>query len=202
MDEPLSALDHAAKQAILPYLESLNNELGLPSLYVSHDPDEVARLADQMILLEAGRVVASGAAANLLTRLDLPLAGHDAATSILEGRVSAHDQTYHLTWISMDGGRIAVSREDLNIGKRARVEILARDVSLSLKAHSGTSIINILPARVVDTQEINPSHLLVRLELSDGQILLSRITRWSGMAIGLQEGMQLYAQVKSVALIA
>ena len=102
----------------------------------------------------------------------------------------------------MDSGRIAVSREDLNIGKRARVEILARDVSLSLKAHSGTSIINILPARVVDTQEINPSHLLVRLELSDGQFLLSRITRWSGKAIGLQEGMHLYAQVKSVALIA
>jgi molybdate transport system ATP-binding protein len=202
MDEPLSALDHDAKQAILPYLESLNDEFGLPSLYVSHDTDEVARLADQMILLNAGKVVARGAAASLLTRLDLPLAGYEAAASILEGHVSAHDQTYHLTWIGMDGGRIAVSREDLNIGKRARVEILARDVSLSLKAHSGTSIINILPARVLDTQEINPSHMLVRLELPDGQILLSRITRWSGMAIGLQEGMHLYAQVKSVALIA
>ena len=202
MDEPLSALDHAAKQVILPYLESLNDEFGLPSLYVSHDPNEVARLADQMILLEAGKVVASGTAASLLTRLDLPLAAYDAAASILEGNVSAHDQTYHLTWIGMDCGRIAVSREDLNIGKRARVEILARDVSLSLKAHSGTSIINILPARVLDTQEINPSHMLVRLQLTDGQILLSRITRWSGKAIGLQEGMHLYAQVKSVALIA
>ena len=202
MDEPLSALDHAAKQAILPYLENLNNEFGLPSLYVSHDPDEVARLADQMILLEAGKVVARDAAANLLTRLDLPPSGYDRAASILEGRVSAHDQIYHLTWIGMDGGRIAVSREDLKIGKRARVEILARDVSLSLKVHSGTSIINILPARVLATQDINPSHLLVRLELTDGQILLSRITRWSGMAIALREGMQLYAQVKSVALIA
>jgi molybdate transport system ATP-binding protein len=101
----------------------------------------------------------------------------------------------------MHGGRIAVPRDNLHIGKRTRVEILARDVSLSLKAHSDTSIINILPARVIDTHERTPAHLLVRLELYDGQRLLSRITRWSGMAIGLREGMHLYAQVKSVALI-
>lgn len=202
MDEPLSALDHDAKKAIMPYLEHLHDEFGLPSLYVSHDPGEVARLADHMVLLEQGRVVAQGAAADLMTRLDLPLAGYDDAASILEGCVSTHDSTYHLTWISMHGGRIAVSRTDLHIGKRARVEILARDVSLSLTSHSDTSIINILPARVIDTREINPSQLLVRLELTDGQTLLSRITRWSGMAIGLQEGMHLHAQVKSVALIA
>jgi len=202
MDEPLSALDHDAKQAIMPYLESLHDEFGLPSLYVSHDPGEVARLADHMILLEQGSVVAQGTAADLMTRLDLPLAGYDDAASILEGHVSTHDNTYHLTWIGMHGGRIAVARDDLPVGKRARVEILARDVSLSLKAHFDTSIINILPARVIDTHEINPSHLLVRLELADGQTLLSRITRWSGMAIGLHEGMYLHAQVKSVALIA
>ena len=202
MDEPLSALDHDAKQAIMPYLETLHDEFGLPSLYVSHDPNEVARLADHMILLEQGRVVAQGPAADLLTRLDLPLAGYEDAASILEGCVSTHDDTYHLTWIGMHGGRIAVARDDLHIGKRTRVQILARDVSLSLKAHFDTSIINILPARVIDTHEINPGHLLVRLELADGQTLLSRITRWSAMAIGLHEGMHLHAQVKSVAVIA
>lgn len=201
MDEPLSALDHDAKQAIMPYLENLHDEFGLPSLYVSHDPREVARLADHMVLLEHGSVIAQGAAADLMTRLDLPLASYDDAASILEGYVSTHDSTYHLTWISMHSGRIAVPRDGLHIGKRARVEILARDVSLSLKVHSDTSIINILPATVIDTQEINPSHLLVRLELADGQHLLSRITRWSGTAISLHEGMHLYAQVKSVALI-
>jgi molybdate transport system ATP-binding protein len=162
----------------------------------------VARLADHIVLLEQGRVVAQGAAADMMTRLDLPLAVYDDAASILEGYVSTHDNSYHLTWIGMHGGRIAVARDDLHIGKRTRVEILARDVSLSLKAHFDTSIITILPARVIDTQDINPGHLLVRLELTDGQILLSRITRWSGMAIGVHEGMQLYAQVKSVALIA
>ena len=202
MDEPLSALDHDAKQAILPYLESLHDEYAIPSLYVSHDPNEVARLADQMVLLEQGKVIATGSAADLMTRLDLPLAAYDDATSILEGSVSTHDLSYHLTWIHMHSGQVAVSREDLPVGKRARVEILARDVSLSLKSHSDTSILNILPAKVVDTQDINQSQLIVRLELHDGQHLLSRITRRSAMAIGLHEGMHLYAQVKSVALLA
>lgn len=201
MDEPLSALDHTSKQAILPYLESLHDEYSIPSFYVSHDPNEVSRLADHMILLEQGKVVAQGDASDLLTRLDLPLAGYDNASALLEGVVSAHDQSFHLTWISMNGGRVAVSREDLPVGKYARVEILARDVSLALNPHSDTSILNILPAQVVDTHEISPSQLLVRLELLDGQTLLSRVTRRSAISLGLHEGMYLFAQMKSVALI-
>lgn len=201
MDEPLSALDYAAKQTILPYLESLHDEFSIPSLYVTHDPNEAARLADQMILLDQGKVIAQGSAASLLTRLDLPLASYTDAASIIEGTISAHDHSYHLTWVSMHGGRLAVSREELAIGKLARVQIQARDVSLALKAHSDTSIINILPASVIDTRDISPSQLLVRLELLDGQTLLSRITRHSAMALGLHEGMMLYAQVKSVALV-
>jgi molybdate transport system ATP-binding protein len=201
MDEPLSALDHGAKHAILPYLESLHDEFNIPSLYVSHDPNEVARLADHMVLLEQGKVVAQGKAANLLTRLDLPPAGYDDAASLLEGVVASHDLTYHLTWISMDCGRVAVVREDLPVGQHARVQIRARDVSLSLSVHSDTSILNILPAKVIDTHDLNPSQVLVRLELLDGQNLLSRITRRSAMALGIQEGLHLYAQVKSVALL-
>ncbi len=202
MDEPLSALDHGAKQAILPYLESLHDEFGIPSLYVSHDPNEVARLADRMVVLDQGRVIAQGEAASLLTRLDLPLSGYDDAAALLEGTVSAHDHTYHLTWISLQGNRIAVSREDLAVGHHARVRIQARDVSLSIRAHSDTSILNLLPARVIDTHDINRTTTLVRLELEDGQTLLSRITRRSAMGMGIHEGMQLYAQVKSVALLA
>jgi molybdate transport system ATP-binding protein len=201
MDEPLSALDHGAKQAILPYLETLHDEYAIPSLYVSHDPNEVARLADQMVVLEQGKVSAQGAAAELLTRLDLPIAGYDDAASILEGEVSAHDDTFHLTWIGMHGGRVAVCRENLSVGKRARVEILARDVSLSLKAHSDTSIINMLPVTVIDTRDISRSQLVARLALDDGQTLLSRITRRSAICLGLCEGMRLYAQVKSVSTV-
>ncbi|MGD8908559.1 MAG: molybdenum ABC transporter ATP-binding protein [Chromatiales bacterium] len=201
MDEPLSALDHAAKQTILPYLERLHDEFAIPSLYVSHDPNEVARLADHMVVLEGGRVTAQGEAAQLLTRLDLPLSAYDDASALLEGTVSSHDHTYHLTWISLQGNRVAVSREDLPVGRHARVQIQARDVSLSLRAHADTSILNILPARVIDTHDISQTQVLVRLQLEDGQTLLSRITRRSAMGMGIHEGMQLYAQVKSVALL-
>ncbi|MCU7845623.1 MAG: molybdenum ABC transporter ATP-binding protein [Candidatus Thiodiazotropha sp. (ex Monitilora ramsayi)] len=201
MDEPLSALDHGAKQIILPYLESLHDEFAIPSLYVSHDPNEVARLADRMVLMDNGKAIAQGDAANLLTRLDLPLASYDDAASLLVGTVSSHDHTYHLTWVSMHGGRVAIPREDLPVGRRARVQVQARDVSLSIRAHSDTSIINILPARVIDTQDISQTQVLVRLELEDGQTLLSRITRRSAMGMGIREGIPIYAQVKSVALL-
>jgi len=102
----------------------------------------------------------------------------------------------------MHGSRVAIPREDLPVGKKARVEIQARDVSLSLKAHSDTSIINILPVQLVGTREISESQLLVRLQLADGQYLLSRITRKSAISLGLKEGMQIYAQVKGIALMA
>jgi molybdate transport system ATP-binding protein len=201
MDEPLSALDHAAKQTILPYLERLHDEFAIPSLYVSHDPNEVARLADYMVVLDKGCVAAQGEAAPLLTRLDLPLAGYDDASALLEGYVSSHDHSYHLTWISIQGNQVAVAREDLPVGRHARVQVQARDVSLSIHAHADTSILNILPVRVIDTREISPTQVLVRLALDDAQTLLSRITRRSAMGMGIHEGMQLYAQVKSVALL-
>lgn len=201
MDEPLSALDHASKEVIIRYLERMFDELGLPVLYVSHHPDEVARLADHMVLMEAGRVRASGEAADLMTRLDLPLSRFDSASAFLDGQVAGHDDTFHLTYIDTNGGRFTVPRQDLDIGKRARVQVHARDVSLSLTDHHDTSILNILPARVLDTRALDPARLIVRLGLEDGQNLLARITRRSGVALSLHEGMPLYAQVKSVALV-
>ena len=201
MDEPLSALDHEAKRSILPYLENLHDDFGIPTFYVSHDPHEVARLADHLVLLQKGRVIAEGPAANLLTQLDLPIASYDDASSLLEGVISAHDYDYHLTWVSMDCGRVAVSRENLRVGQHARVEIRARDVSLALSAHSDTSILNMLPAVVMDAKDINQTQVIVRLKLLDGQTLLSRITRRSAVALGVREGLLLYAQVKSVSLL-
>lgn len=201
MDEPLSALDHKAKQAILPYLESLHNELGIPSLYVSHDPDEVARLADHMLIMDAGRVKAQGPANDILTRLDLPLAQVDEASSIIEGEISAHDTTYNLTWVSTDGGHFSVPHQDIPVGRKTRIQVHARDVSLAMSAHHDTSILNILPVEVMGCQELNLSQMLVRLRMGDSQTLLARITRRSGAALGIKQGMLLHAQIKSVALV-
>ncbi|MGR9107212.1 MAG: molybdenum ABC transporter ATP-binding protein [Gammaproteobacteria bacterium] len=202
MDEPLSALDHFAKQAILPYLESLHEEFAIPSIYVSHDANEVARLADHMVLLDDGRVVAQGSAQELLTRLELPMIEHNDGISVLEGRVAAHDLSYHLTWIAVQGGQIAVTREELPVNRRVRIEIRARDVSLSLTSHSDSSILNVLAVTVLGIREINSSQVIVRLALQDGQKLLALVTRRSAVTLGLQDGMFLYAQIKSVAMVA
>lgn len=201
MDEPLSALDHGARMGILPYLERLHDEYDIPAIYVSHDPNEVARLADQMVLLDQGKVAACGDASDLLTRLDLPPAGYDDAAAILKGRVADHDDGHQLTWISVGTDRIAVSRKELPTGTPARVRIQARDVSLAISHHQDTSILNILPVTVRELQQINETQMIIRLELGDGQHLLSRITRRSTELLGLDSRKHLYAQVKSVALV-
>jgi molybdate transport system ATP-binding protein len=201
MDEPLSALDRQAKDAILPYLERLHNELDMPVLYVSHDPDEVARLADRMVLLEAGKVRASGPIDGLLTSLKLPLSGFDNASAIIDGSVSGHDDTFDLTAITCGGDRFLVPRADLPAGRRVRLQIHARDVSLALNVHHDSSISNIVPAVVIDTRDEDRAQMLVQLRLQDGQKLLARITRRSGVALGVREGTLLYAQIKGIALV-
>jgi len=201
MDEPLAALDYRSKLEILPYLQRLHDELAIPVVYVSHDPTEVARLADHMVLLESGRLRAIGPAVDLLTRLDLPLSSFDGATAVIEGTVAGHDETYHLTWIETSAGRLSVPQAEVPAGRRQRVQIHARDVSLARGAHHDSSILNILPAVVTETRECDRTQLLVRLRLEDGQSLLARITRRSGMALGIREGMFIYAQIKSVALV-
>lgn len=200
MDEPLAALDVAAKAAILPFLERLHAELALPVIYVSHASDEVARLADHLVLMEAGQVRAAGPVAEMLTRLDLPLAHRDEAAAVIEATVMGHDAVYHLTWLDFPGGRFSVPREDLTMGCRVRLQVPARDVSLTLERQTGTSILNIFPAHVVALEEEGPARVLVRLEVS-GVPLLARVTRKSADELGLVVGREVFAQVKGIALL-
>ena len=146
MDEPLASLDLQRKREILPYLERLHAELDIPVLYVSHAPDEVARLADHLVLLDAGRVIASGPADELMTRLDLPLAHGDTAGSMIAARVTAFDLAYGLTQVEFAGGRLSLPYSGARIGQAVRVRIQARDVSLTLHHQAETSVLNILPA--------------------------------------------------------
>ncbi|MDO8891492.1 MAG: molybdenum ABC transporter ATP-binding protein [Sulfurimicrobium sp.] len=200
MDEPLAALDQASKADILPYLERLHQELAIPVLYVSHSPDEVARLADYLVLLERGRVVASGELHEMLARLDLSLSHGEQAGVVVDTVVGGHDETYHLSWLDFPGGRFAVPQVASPPGHRKRLRVHARDVSLSLEHHSGTSILNIFPVTVSEIAEDTPAKLLVRLDAA-GTPLLAGITKKSGAVLGLKPGMPLYAQVKSVALL-
>ncbi len=203
MDEPLAALDHASRQEILPYLERLHDTLKIPVLYVSHSPDEVARLADNMLLLEDGQVRASGPTVELMARLDLPLARGDEAAAVIQAVVERHDDHYHLSEVRIPGGRLALERLDRPVGAQVRVRIHPRDVSLVLEPPVNTSILNVLPTRVVELTDISAAQVLVKLSCGDTHpaVLLARITRRSRDGLDLRPGLDLYAQVKSVSLM-
>ena len=201
LDEPLTGLDAAGKAEILPYLERLHRQLDIPALYVSHAADEVARLADHLVLLQEGEIVGSGPIAEMLTRFDLPLSHGDAAEAIIEAHVEGHDETYHLTRLTFPGGALQVTRKDLEIGQTVRLRVLARDVSLTLERQTATSILNILPVTVDETVDEGPAQVMVKLS-AEGTFILSRVTRKSAEALQLQSGRQVYAQIKTVALLA
>lgn len=199
LDEPLASLDADSKDAILPYLDRLHDELDIPMLYVSHSTDEVARLADQLVLLRAGRVEAAGRAAELLTQLDLPFVRGVDAEAIVEGRVLGHVPVDGVTEITTGGRRLLVPLRDLPVGRSVRLRIAARDVSLSLTASTDSSILNLLPARVKELADQGHGQFMVRLDCS-GVLLLARITARSARRLDLGVGRSVYAQVKSIAV--
>ncbi|WP_455884813.1 molybdenum ABC transporter ATP-binding protein [Pseudomonas spelaei] len=204
MDEPLAALDSQRKAEILPYLERLHDELDIPVLYVSHAQDEVARLADHIVLLNEGKALASGPIGETLARLDLPLARGDDAGVVINGTVSAYDAHYQLLTLQLPGSVLPmrVAHAPLAVGKSLRVKVQARDVSLSLQAEEHSSILNRLPVTVIEQMPAdNSAHVLVRLE-ADGTSLLARITRYSRDQLHLHPGQQLWAQIKAVAVLA
>lgn len=203
MDEPLAALDLKRKQEILPYLERLHDSLEIPVLYVSHSPDEVARLADTVVLLEQGRVRASGEVSAVFSRLDLPIAQDQDASAVLEGVVLSHNDDYALSRLEIPGGALTVARLQRDIHAQVRVRIHARDVSLALDEPGTSSIVNILPARILELREIEQGQVLVKLCTGAGEQtpLLARITRHSRDRLRLHPGQSVFAQVKAVALM-
>jgi len=200
MDEPLAALDVQSKAEILPYLETLHAQLAIPILYVTHSIQEVMRLADNVLLLAQGQLMAMGSMLDTLTRLDLPLSHLDEVGAVIEAQVVAHDETFHLTYLAFSGGHLSVHREQLPVGHWVRVVVKARDVSLALANEVQSSILNIFQAQVVEIGADSPGQLLVKLDIQ-GTVLLARITEKSGALLNLQRDMRVFARVKSVALV-
>lgn len=199
MDEPLAALDAISKNDILPWLEKLQQSLSIPIIYVTHALEEVARLADHMLLLEQGNLLASGSLAELMTRTDLPLAHADNATSVIEAQVRGFDETYHLLELRFSGGHLQVPALARPARERVRVRIAARDVIINLQQGQGSAL-NQLHARIAAlSDDPHPAHQLVVLALGETQ-LLARITRKSRDLLGLTPGMEVVVQFKAVAV--
>jgi molybdate transport system ATP-binding protein len=218
MDEPLASLDEARKHEILPYFESLHRELDIPMLYVSHSKDEVMRLGDHMVLLDQGRVQATGGVAEVFSRMDLPLAHELDARSVIEGVVVAQDTEFGLSYVDFSGGRFAVANKNplanktpvannnpvannyLALGSAVRLLVRASDISITLARASETSIMNVFPATVEEVTRDGDAHVTTRLMVG-ATPMIGKITRKSATTLGLQPGMSVFVQIKSVALL-
>ncbi|MEX3010247.1 molybdenum ABC transporter ATP-binding protein [Hoeflea sp. TYP-13] len=201
MDEPLASLDQERKREILPYLEEVRDETGLPIVYVSHEVDEVARLADTLVLLSDGKVLGSGDAVDVFSKLEFgPALGRHEASALLSGTVRGFAADYGLCEVSLDGEHtLYVVNDRVKTGDRLRMRIKARDVALSLKAPEGVSIRNILPGVVVSFALDDSPFVEIVLDVA-GQMLRARITRQAFDELGISAGLPVFAMIKSVAI--
>ena len=201
LDEPLAAIDHSRRQEILPWLERLRDELQMPMIHVTHSADEVARLATHLVVLEAGRVRASGAVAGVLSSLDTPVVVGEDTAALLEGQLCERDTGWNLARVVFAGGSLWVADSGLDLGRRVRLRVLARDVSITTAEPVHTSIQNHVRG-LIDSMvgDVHPSQVLVRI-LCGESVILARVTRRAIASLGLARGSAVWAQVKSVALV-
>lgn len=201
LDEPLAALDHARKQEALPWLERLRTHARTPMVYVTHAVQELARLADHVVMLEQGQVRAQGPLAQVLSSLDHPALDGEEVGAVLAGEVVERDPQWHLSRLRFDGGSLWLRDTGLALGQSARLRVLASDVSLSIVEPSQSSIVNVLRGHVdAFAADGHPSQLLVRVRIG-ASVLLARLTARSFNLLQLAVGRAVWIQVKSVALV-
>jgi molybdate transport system ATP-binding protein len=200
LDEPLAALDWARRQDVLPWFEKMRDELHIPMLYVTHAIDEVARLANKLVVLEQGRVQVAGPVTEVWDRLH-PALGEEAA-ALLNAQLVEKDAQWHLMRVDFAKNASLWLRDTgLPLHSSVRLRVLARDVSITTQPASHTSIQNQLPGVIVSiAPDDHPSQALVQLNCN-GALLLARITQKSVADLQLQAAMPVWAQVKSVALV-
>jgi molybdate transport system ATP-binding protein len=202
MDEPLASLDAARRQEIFPWLSKLRDELKMPMLYVTHSADEVARLADHLVVLDKGNVKAQGPVSAVLTQVVNPVVVGEDAGALIAGHIGQVDKQWHLSRIDFEGGCVWMRDAGLPVGKAVRIRILARDVSLATSEPQNTSIQNQLRGTIQSiTPDAHPSQVLVVLKCGAEEVM-ARVTKRAVDELGLLVGQPVWAQVKSVALVA
>lgn len=201
MDEPLSSLDQKLKNEFLPYLERLHRTLSIPVIYVSHSQHEVTRISDYVFLINRGEISAQGKTNEIFSLLDTPLSQNEQAVSIFDGEAIEHDHELHLMRVRTALGDLWVtSGQDHIQSAEIRLRIAARDVSITLDKPVRTSILNVLKARVENISKPEGGVVTLRLLIND-TALLSRVTCKSVNNLSVTRGMELYAQVKSIAVL-
>lgn len=200
MDEPLSALDRFAKEEIIPYLQKMHEALSIPIIYISHDSEEVERLADHLILMEKGKIVKSGPLLDMLSDPKLFIAKSSKTASVLEAEIKSFDDKDQLTRLQLSDKAFYVPGYVGAIGEKRRVRIVATDVSLALDKPSKTTILNVFSSKILEIAAIDEARYNVVLELGTGK-LIARISKRSLNHFGFQIGQTVYAQVKAVSMV-
>lgn len=201
LDEPLASLDVARRLEVMPWLERMRDELRLPILYVTHSVDELARLANDVVMLDRGSVAASGPVKETMTSSSVSLAIGDEAGLVTTGEIIALSPEDHMAQVRVGAVSIWVRDQGVSVGQTLRVRILARDVSLALSEHGDSTIQNRLRGLVESVQDdAHPSQAIVRVRCG-GELILSRVTRRALRNLGITPGSTVWCQVKSVALI-
>ncbi len=198
MDEPLASLDEQRKAEIMPYIERLRDETKIPIVYVSHSVAEVARLATDMVVLDNGRVAASGMTSEILQRLDLlPEEERGEGGAVLHMQVARRDDTFGMITLVSPAGEIHVAGLEAMLGSTIRVRIRARDVIVATEQPRGLSALNILPGKITGIISGNGHFADVAIDCN-GETVTARITRQSTETLGLKPGKPVFAVVKSV----
>jgi molybdate transport system ATP-binding protein len=199
LDEPLAALDAARREEVLPYLERLRDELSIPMVYVSHQLEEVLRLATQVALMEAGEIVAAGALSDISLRPELQaIVGSEAVGAILDGTVGRIDAERGVTDVQVGGGVLHISLQEASVGARIRLQLLARDIILATEPPRGLSVRNALQGVIEEITDDVGNAVLVKVDIGSGVAVLSRVTRHAVEDLGLRPGMGVWALVKAV----
>lgn len=200
MDEPLAALDQQSKAEIIPYLETVFQSLSIPVIYVSHAIEEVAQLAQHMVLLVDGKTLASGDIHSMLTRDDLPIAHAENAAAIIDAQVLKFDPAYNMLSVAFESFQLLVPFREPPMAQQVRIRVAARDVLISKNQQQAAATLNSFPARVERVSaDAHPAHVLVQVRIGE-TCLLSRITRILADRLALAPGDQVQVQFKAVAL--
>lgn len=201
LDEPLASLDLQRKQEVLPWLEKLRTHLKVPMLYVTHSADEVARLADTLVVLDQGHIRAAGPVHQVLASVQTPIQLGDDVGALVSAQVAGHDAPWGLSRLSLPGGDLWVAGTDKPLGAQVRLRILARDVSITLERARDTSIQNHLLC-VVECLAPEPGGQQVLVQLNAlGTTVLARVTARAVSRLSLHPGQQVWAQIKAVSLM-
>lgn len=199
LDEPLSGLDAARRDEVLPYLEALRDKLSIPMVYVSHQLEEVLRLATHVALMDAGEIVAAGTLSDISLRPELrAMVGPEGVGAVIDGTVTQVDAQRGMADVQLGRGVLHISVAEARVGARMRIQLLARDIILATEPPRGLSVRNSLEGVISELSDDIGQAILVKVDIGAGAAVLSRVTRNAMEALGLRTGMTVWVLVKAV----